>query len=72
MMPEDWRSSRCGHNFEITGCPYHGCAARELYAALLDVLAAWEDKSGMGTLYNMQRAIPDARRALIKARGETQ
>jgi hypothetical protein len=44
--------------------------APDLYAALTDVLSAWEDKSGMGTVFNMQRAIPDARRALAKARGE--
>ena len=40
---------------------------RELTAALRDVLSAWEAKSGFGTVYEMQRAIPDARRVLAKA-----
>lgn len=43
----------------------------ELYATLAEVLSAWEDKSGMGTLYNMRRVMPDVRRLLAKARGET-
>ncbi len=41
----------------------------ELYSALAEILDAWEAKSGMGT--EMNRAVPGARAALDKARGET-
>ncbi len=46
-------------------------AAPDLYNALADVLSAWEGKSGMGTVFEMERALPSVRAALAKARGET-
>lgn len=42
----------------------------ELREALRNVLDAWDDKSGMGTIYSMERVLPDARRALSKHGGK--
>ena len=33
----------------------------ELVEVLQDLLDAWDDKSGMGTVFSMQRVIPSAR-----------
>jgi hypothetical protein len=38
-----------------------------LIVALREMLDAWDDKAGMGTLYQMQRAVPNARAAMLKA-----
>ena len=39
----------------------------ELLAAAREVLSAWEDESGMGTIYSMGRVIPSVRAAIAKA-----
>jgi hypothetical protein len=42
-------------------------AHAELLAAAKEVLNAWEGGSGMGTLYEMARAIPTLRAAIAAA-----
>ena len=42
-------------------------AHANLLAAAEEILGAWETKNGMGTLYNMTRAVPSIRAAIAKA-----
>lgn len=41
----------------------------DLYAELQNIVSAYEGKT-FGTVYEMQRALPDARATLRRARGE--
>lgn len=80
LLAANWHGSRCGHNFEIRGCPYDGCEARE-NATAVDALRQSLHHAGPAEPSNKYwqiilsfdngASVKDFLAAFSKVRGET-
>ena len=77
-LPANWQGDRCGHNYPVLKCPYHGCLARELYDALVDISEMlWSRPDITAKLHPLmgpaENAVFDAcSAATAKVRGEVE